>query len=89
MLSCSHVSSMTGECTDPIYHQRAVNVENGTLLHLYEVHAGSRQEGDAKWRAWSQVRLRRFGRKREALPSPAGRDLPKQEVRCDSQRLGV
>jgi len=25
-----------------------------------------------------------FGRKREALPGPAGRDLPKQEVSCDS-----
>jgi len=27
--------------------------------------------------------------KRQALPGTAGRDLPKQEVSCDSQRLGV
>ena len=33
MPSRRHVSSMTGECTYPIYHQRVVNVENGALLH--------------------------------------------------------
>jgi hypothetical protein len=32
LLSWGHVSSMTGECTYPIYYQRVVNVENGTLL---------------------------------------------------------
>jgi len=26
---------MTGECTYVIYHQRVVNVENGTLLHHF------------------------------------------------------
>ena len=31
--SRSHVSSMTGECTYPTYHQRVVNIEIRTLLH--------------------------------------------------------
>jgi hypothetical protein len=32
VLSRGHVSSMTGVCTYPMYYQRVVNVENGTLL---------------------------------------------------------
>jgi hypothetical protein len=39
-LSRSHVSSMAGGCTYPIYYQRVVNVENGTLLY----HGGTREK---------------------------------------------
>ena len=34
LLSRSHVSSLTGEYTYPIYHQRVVNVDNGTFITL-------------------------------------------------------
>ena len=32
LLSRSHVSSMTGGCTDPIYYQRVVSVGIGSVI---------------------------------------------------------
>ena len=46
LLSRSHISSMTGECTYPIYHQRVVNVENGMVLH-HLVYADRHHASDA------------------------------------------
>jgi hypothetical protein len=37
LLSHSHVSSMTGGCTCPIYYQRVVGVEKGSVIIRYKL----------------------------------------------------
>ena len=37
LLSLSHVSSMTGECTCPIYYQGVVSVEKGDMIIRYKL----------------------------------------------------
>jgi len=37
VLSRSHISSMTGGCTCPIYYQRVVSIEKGSVIIRYKL----------------------------------------------------